>query len=175
MFQKWLAEKQDSRDCIHHHVWAAYQFAYMKLKPFLPTWDTRLLCRQWHELQPGAFFSKLSCLHYSSLWIDTFVPFQWASCLWRVQNSILEPYHGLLGRDLRDYFVSLLAPQWAGMLPTRPGCSKPCSTWPWTLPGVGQLQLLWSACARASPHLRWRSFSWYPDNTYSLSVQSLLS
>ena len=34
---------------------------------------------------------------------------------------------------------------------TRPGCSKPPPAWPWTLPGMGQPQLLWAMCARASP------------------------
>ncbi|XP_064493014.1 phospholipid-transporting ATPase IK, partial [Pseudopipra pipra] len=40
---------------------------------------------------------------------------------------------------------------WPGTPPTSPGCSKPPPTWPWTLPGMGQPQLLWATCARA-PH-----------------------
>jgi len=51
----------------------------------------------------------------------------------------------------RDYLVPAPLP-WAGTPSTRPGCSKPCPTWPWTLPWRGQSQLLWATCASASPH-----------------------
>uniref|UniRef100_A0A8C5IDI5 Uncharacterized protein n=1 Tax=Junco hyemalis TaxID=40217 RepID=A0A8C5IDI5_JUNHY len=41
-------------------------------------------------------------------------------------------------------------PAMAGTLPTIPGCSKPCPTWPWALPGIqGLPQLLWAPCASA--------------------------
>ena len=56
----------------------------------------------------------------------------------------------LVGRDLMDHLVSTPLP-WAGTLSPRPRCSKPCPTWPWTLPGRVQPQLLWATCASASP------------------------
>lgn len=34
---------------------------------------------------------------------------------------------------------------------TSPGCSKPHPTWPGTLPGMGQPQLLWETCSEATP------------------------
>ena len=40
-----------------------------------------------------------------------------------------------VGRDFKDYFIPILP--WAGTYSTRPGCSKPHPTWPWTLPGRG--------------------------------------
>jgi len=45
-----------------------------------------------------------------------------------------------VGRDLKDHLVPTPLP-WAGTPSTRPGCSKPHPTWPWTLPGTGQPQL----------------------------------
>ena len=47
---------------------------------------------------------------------------------------------GWVGRDLIDHLVpnTLL---WAGASSTRPGCSKPCPAWPWTLPGASWLVL----------------------------------
>jgi len=44
-----------------------------------------------------------------------------------------------VGRDLKDHLVPTRLPL-TGTLPTRPGCSKPHPTWPWTLPGRGQPQ-----------------------------------
>jgi len=51
-----------------------------------------------------------------------------------------------LRRDLNDHLVPTPVP-WAGTLSTRPGCSRPCPAWPWTLPGRGQPQVLWAAWA----------------------------
>ena len=53
------------------------------------------------------------------------------------------------GRNLKDHLVPTPLP-WAGTLSTIPGCSKPCPSCPWTLPGIGQPQVLWTICARAS-------------------------
>jgi len=49
-----------------------------------------------------------------------------------------KPYHRMVwvGRDLKDHLVPSPLP-WTGTPFTRPGCSKPCPTWPWTLPGRG--------------------------------------
>jgi len=55
-----------------------------------------------------------------------------------------------VGRDLKDHLIPTPLP-WAGTPSTRPGCSEPHPTWPWTLPGRGQPQLLWATWARASP------------------------
>lgn len=33
----------------------------------------------------------------------------------------------------------------------RPGCLKPCATWPWMFLGLEHLLPLWSTCARVSP------------------------
>ena len=44
---------------------------------------------------------------------------------------------------------------WERTPSARPSCSKPCPTWPWTLPGRGQPQLLWVTWARASPSSEW--------------------
>ena len=53
-------------------------------------------------------------------------------------------------RDLIDHLVPTPLPR-AGTPSTRPGCSKPHPTWPWTLPGRGHPQLLWATCSSASP------------------------
>jgi len=37
------------------------------------------------------------------------------------------------GKDLIDHLVPTPLP-WAGTPSTRPGCSKPRPSWPWTLP-----------------------------------------
>ena len=42
-----------------------------------------------------------------------------------------------VGRDHKDHLVPNPLP-WAGTSSTRPGCSKPHPTWPWTLPGREQ-------------------------------------
>jgi len=55
-----------------------------------------------------------------------------------------------VGRDLKDHLVPTPLPS-AGTSSTRPGCSELHPTWPWTLPGRGQPQLLWETCSRASP------------------------
>ena len=57
--------------------------------------------------------------------------------------------HGVVwdGRDLKDHLVPAALP-WARTPSTRPGCSKPLPTRPWTLPGRGQPQLLWATCSR---------------------------
>jgi len=44
-----------------------------------------------------------------------------------------------IGRELTDHLVPTPLP-WAGTPSTRPGCSKPCPAWPWTLPGRGHPQ-----------------------------------
>ena len=61
-------------------------------------------------------------------------------------------YHRMVwvGRDLKDHLVPPPLP-WAGTPSTRPGCSKPHPTWPWTLPGMGHLQPLWATCSSTSP------------------------
>ena len=53
-------------------------------------------------------------------------------------------------RDLKDHIIPAPLP-WGGMPSTRPGCSKPHPTWPWTLPGMEHPQLLWATCSSASP------------------------
>ena len=53
----------------------------------------------------------------------------------------------------KDHLVPT-PPPWGGTSSTRPGCSKPHSTWPWTVPGRGDLQLLWatfSPCPGGAP------------------------
>jgi len=55
-----------------------------------------------------------------------------------------------VGRDIIDCLVPTALP-WAGTLSTRPGCSKPHPTWPWTLPGKGHPQFVWATCSSASP------------------------
>ena len=45
-----------------------------------------------------------------------------------------------VGSDITDHLVPTPLP-WAGTPSTRPGCSKPHPTWPWTLPRRGQPQL----------------------------------
>ena len=52
-------------------------------------------------------------------------------------------------RDRKDHLVPTPLP-WAGTPSTRPGCSKPHPAWPWTLPGRGHPQLLWTTCSSAS-------------------------
>lgn len=54
-----------------------------------------------------------------------------------------------VGRDLRDQLVPT-PPPWAGTRSTKPACSKPHSTWPWTLTEMEHPQLLWAACSSAS-------------------------
>jgi len=51
--------------------------------------------------------------------------------------------------DLKDHLVQPPLPS-TGKPSTTPGCSKPCPTWPWTLPGRGHPQLLWATCSCAS-------------------------
>ena len=51
-----------------------------------------------------------------------------------------------VGRDLKDHLVPTCL-SWAGTSSTRPGCSELHPTWPWTLPGRGQPQLLWALLA----------------------------
>ena len=46
-----------------------------------------------------------------------------------------------VGRHLKDYLVPA-PPPWAGTPSTRPGCSELHPTWPWTLPGSGQPQII---------------------------------
>jgi len=55
-----------------------------------------------------------------------------------------------VGRDLWKSSSPTALPR-AGTSSTRAGCSKPCPTWPWTLPPMEHLQLLWTTCAKASP------------------------
>jgi len=58
-------------------------------------------------------------------------------------QPIIEQNHRMVsvGRDLKDHRVPSPLP-WAGTSSTRPGCSELHPTWPWTLPGRGQPQLL---------------------------------
>jgi len=53
-----------------------------------------------------------------------------------------------VGRELKHHLVPTPLP-WAKTASTRPGCSKPHPAWPWTLPGRGQLQILWATCSSA--------------------------
>jgi len=46
--------------------------------------------------------------------------------------------------DLKDHLVPNPLP-WSGSPPTRSGCLKPHSAWPWTPPGMRHPQLLWAA------------------------------
>jgi len=48
-----------------------------------------------------------------------------------------------VGGELKDHLVPHPLP-WEGTSSTRPGFSKPCPTWPWTLPGMRHPQLLWA-------------------------------
>ena len=57
-----------------------------------------------------------------------------------------------VGRDLEDHLVPSPLP-WTETPSTRPGCSKPHSTWPWTLPGREHPQLLWATCLWAPEEL----------------------
>ena len=51
---------------------------------------------------------------------------------------------GWVGRDIKAHLILTPLPC-AGTHPTIPGGSKPCPTWPWTLPGIqGQPELLWA-------------------------------
>ncbi|NWH97249.1 KSR2 Kinase, partial [Tichodroma muraria] len=60
-----------------------------------------------------------------------------------------------------------------GTLSTVPGCSKPCPTWPWAIPGIqGQPQLLWAPCARACPPSQGTIPSQYPITPCPLAVGS---
>lgn len=58
----------------------------------------------------------------------------------------------LIGRGLEDHLVQTSL-MWVGSPSSRTSCSRPHPTWPWTLPGTGQLQ---SLCASASPPLQAR-------------------
>ena len=51
-----------------------------------------------------------------------------------------------VGRDLKDHPIPPLCCV-QGLLPL----SQAAPAWPWTLPGLGQPQLLWAPCARACP------------------------
>jgi len=55
-----------------------------------------------------------------------------------------------VGRDFIDHQVPTFLP-WARTPSTRPSCSNPHPTWPWTIPGKGYPQLLWATCASPSP------------------------
>lgn len=95
MFKKCLSEKQGSRNCIHHWVCAAYQFACMRLKPFLPVWDTRQ-CFAGSDIQAHSVLNFLACIT-----VLCGFPFQWTSHLWLVQNvsiwgSTYLQNHGIL-------------------------------------------------------------------------------
>ena len=80
---------------------------------------------------------------------------QW-NVQWHSEN------HGMVwvGRDLRDPSVPTSLPQ-ARTPPTRPRCPRPHPTRPWTPPGMGHPQLLWTAWAWASPPSVWRIPSYY--------------
>lgn len=51
-----------------------------------------------------------------------------------------------VGRDIRAHPVPMPLPQ-AGTPCPRPGCSDHHPTRPWTLPGVGHPQILWTTCS----------------------------
>jgi len=55
-----------------------------------------------------------------------------------------------IGRDLKDHLFPTPIP-WAGTTSTTPGCSKSHPTWPSTLRGIRQPQLLWETSSNASP------------------------
>jgi len=55
-------------------------------------------------------------------------------------NQLAE-WFGLEG-TFKDHLVQPPLP-WAGTYFTRSSCSKPCPTWPWTLPVTGHPQLRW--------------------------------
>ena len=71
------------------------------------------------------------------------------SRLCAMNHRILEWYW--VGRNLKDHLVPTPV-SWTGTPSTKPGCSKPCPTWPWALPGRGQPQPLWATCSSISPH-----------------------
>lgn len=57
-------------------------------------------------------------------------------------------------------------PSWAGTPSTIAGCSKPCSAWPWTLPGItGQPQLL-SGQPIPGPHYPYREEFFFLKKNY---------
>lgn len=55
-----------------------------------------------------------------------------------------------VGRNLKDHLVSTPL-RWTGTPFTRPGCSGPHPTCPWTLPEMGHPQFLWAPCSDVSP------------------------
>lgn len=69
-------------------------------------------------------------------------------------ESIIKSQAGLgwKGSERTSNSRSLL---WAGMPPTRPGCWKPHTIWPWTLPGMAQLAASNNAVVGTTP---W----WFP-------------
>lgn len=58
--------------------------------------------------------------------------------------------------DLKDHLVPIPL-LWTGVPPIRPDCPGPHPALSCTLPGAGLPQLLWAACAHASPH-SWKEF-----------------
>jgi len=87
------------------------------------------------------------------------------SSLWDILSALRKnhgiiPWSGLEGTSKKDHLVPTPLP-WAGIPSTRTGCSKPCPTWSWTLPGREHPQLLWATCSSASPPSDWRISSLY--------------
>ena len=79
-----------------------------------------------------------------------------------------------VGRDLKDVLAPIPLP-WSGTPSTRPGCSKPRPNWPWTIPGRGQPQLLYTICSSASPTHIVKNF--FPTSSlilHSFSLKPLL-
>jgi len=87
----------------------------------------------------------------------------------RTRPSAVESQTGLGGKGPYKPSSSNPLPL-AGTPSTSPGCSQPRPTWPWTLPGRGQPQLLWAAWAGASPPSGGRISSCCPVPTQPLAV-----
>lgn len=60
-----------------------------------------------------------------------------------INMYFIEPQTGLGRKGLKDHLVPTLCHR-QGHLPLSPGCPRPHSPWPWTLPGMRRPQLLWA-------------------------------